>query len=87
MAERTYPGAIYRGRDAYHNPRVESSPDKLHHSVQYVPAALVDTLVEALIASRDNYGKYGDLRNDPNAPGELITKINNALEKAGVTGA
>lgn len=25
--------------------------------------------------------------NDPTAPGELISKINNALEKAGVTGA
>lgn len=87
MVKRTYPGAIYTGKDAYHNPRVESSPDKLHHPVQYVPAALVDKLVDALIACRDNYGKYGGPVNDPNAPGELISKINAALEKAGVTNA
>lgn len=52
---------------------------------EYVPAALVDTLVDALIACRDNYGKYGGLVNDPNAPGALIDKIQNALEEAGVT--
>lgn len=41
-------------------------------------------LKDALIACRDNYGKMGGLINDPNAPGKLITKIRNALEKAGV---
>ncbi|XAI95820.1 hypothetical protein [Microcystis phage Mae-JY24] len=46
----------------------------------------VPEMLDALIACRDNYGKYGGLVNDPTAPGELITKINAALEKAGVTG-
>lgn len=48
--------------------------------------AAVPELLDALIARRDNYGKYGRLVNDPTAPGELIAKINAALEKAGVTG-
>ena len=71
MARHTYPGMIYVGASS---------------GSRYVPAALVDELVETLIACRDNYGKRGGLINDPNAPGVLIDKIRAALEKAGVTG-
>ena len=86
MVKRTYPGAIFKEAGMVYIPGMSGEDRPPTKTVQYVPAALADALVDALIASRDNYGKYGGLVNDPNAPGELITKINNALEKAGVTG-